>query len=259
MSQNKPSIMEKPKLILDLDQTIISAEVNEEYDFKKHKKKAVLFDFYDMDGYYIVFVRPGLQKFLDYAFENFDVSVWTAATKDYAVFIIDKIILSKPGRKLDWIFFSYHCEISERAARGTKDLSMLWNTYKLPGFNKNNTVILDDYDEVHDIQPGNCIPAHPFFFTDKGSDRDNFLTKLIPALKVVKKHIQSGGKKPALKAKEILGTSTGTTDNDDTHVVHTDSSESESSASSSDSDSDSDSDIDSHIDTNTANINSSEK
>ena len=43
------------------------------------------FSYHDMDGYYIVFERPGLQEFLDYLFANYIVSVWTAATKDYAI------------------------------------------------------------------------------------------------------------------------------------------------------------------------------
>ena len=42
------------------------------------------------DGHYKVFERPGLQEFLDYLFANFNVSVWTAASKSYALFIIDK-------------------------------------------------------------------------------------------------------------------------------------------------------------------------
>ena len=81
----------KPNIILDLDQTLISAEVSEEHNFKKYEMKSKLFDYKDMDGYYIVYERPGLQKFLDYLFENFNVSIWTAASKDYALFIIEKI------------------------------------------------------------------------------------------------------------------------------------------------------------------------
>lgn len=194
-----------PKLVLDLDQTLISAEADEEYDFKKYQKKALLFDFHDMDGYYLVFERPHLQEFLDYAFANFDVSIWTAATKDYALFIIDRIILAgKPERKLDWIFFSYHCDISEKLGNGTKDLSLLWDLYHLPGFNKNNTVILDDYDEVCETQPKNCIIAKPFFFTDKNSEKDTFLKDLIPVLGNVKKHMESGGENPGKKAKKYI-------------------------------------------------------
>ena len=181
----------KPSIFLDLDATLICAEAEEEYDFKKYKNKAKLFEFEDMEGYYIVFARPHLQKFLDFLFKNFNVSVWTAASKDYALFIIEKMVLAgKPERKLDYIFFSYHCDISKKRKNGTKDLSMLWDFYKLPYYNKDNTVILDDYDEVYNTQPENCIVAVPFVFTEKGSENDDFLKKLIPKMKKMKKEIE---------------------------------------------------------------------
>lgn len=186
--------MVKGNVLLDLDQTIISAEPSEEYNFKKNKTKAKKFTYHNMDGYYIVFERPGLQKFLDYLFSNFNVSVWTAASKDYAMFIIDKIILgNRKDRKLDWIFFSYHCDISKDKKKGSKDLSMLWDVYKVDGYTKENTVILDDYDEVHKTQPKNCIIALPFEFTHDNSDKDKFLEKLIPQLKEMNKKLQEGG------------------------------------------------------------------
>ena len=154
----------KFNILLDLDQTLISAEADEEYDFVKNREKAKKFEFHDMDGYYIVFERPGLQKFLDFIFENFNVSVWTAASKDYALFIVDKILLqNKPERHLDWIFFSYHCDISRKLLNGTKDLSILWTLYKITGYDPENTIIIDDYDEVY--TQNNCI-AIPFEFTD---------------------------------------------------------------------------------------------
>ena len=53
-------------LVLDLDQTLISAEASEELDFKKYKEKSKLFRSDDMDGYYMVYSRPYLQEFLDY-------------------------------------------------------------------------------------------------------------------------------------------------------------------------------------------------
>jgi len=170
--------MERKKFILDLDETIISAEATEEYDFEKYKNKSSKFRYKPMEGYYIIFERPHLQEFLDFIFENFDVSVWTAATKDYALFIINKIILIKPNRKLDYIFFSYHCNISKKLKKGTKDLSMLWDVYKINGYNEKNTFILDDYDEVYKTQNSNCIIAEQFKFVNENSEKDVFLKKL---------------------------------------------------------------------------------
>jgi TFIIF-interacting CTD phosphatase-like protein len=177
----------KPHIFLDLDQTLISAEASEEHDFDKYKEKSKKFSFEDMDSYYIIFARPGLQKFLTYLFDNFNVSIWTAASKDYAVFIIDKLILKDhPDRKLDFILFSYHCDISYHKKDSSKDLSMLWDVYKLKGYNKDNTIILDDYSEVYQTQPNNCVIAIPFNFTKNNSENDDFLIKLIPELEKMK-------------------------------------------------------------------------
>jgi TFIIF-interacting CTD phosphatase-like protein len=185
--------MSKGYIVLDLDQTLISAEPTEEYDFSANKNKAKKFVFHDMDGYYVIFERPGLQPFLSYLFDNFNVSIWTAASKDYALFIIDKIILAgNSNRKINYIFFSYHCDISESYKNGTKDLSLLWDTFKLTEFSKDNTFILDDYDEVHKTQPGNCIIAVPFEFSKDGSEGDNFLEKLIPKIRLLNEKVKSG-------------------------------------------------------------------
>ena len=172
-------------IILDLDQTIISGEPSEEYNFEKNKNKASKFKFEVMDDLYIIFERPDLQKFLTFLFKNFNVSVWTAASKDYALFIINKIIIGdKKNRKLDYIFFSYHCSASKKLKKNIKDLRVLWEDYIIPGYNKNNTVIIDDYrEEVYEPQKSNCILAIPFEFTDNDSENDKFLKKLISKLK----------------------------------------------------------------------------
>lgn len=182
MSENN-----KKNFILDLDETLISAEATEEYDFVKHEKKAKKFKFETMEDYYIIFQRPHLQEFLDFIFENFNVSIWTAASKDYALFIIDKIILSKPNRKIDYIFFSYHCTLSRKIKKGkSKDLSLMWDFFQIKGYSKENTVIFDDYDEVYNTQKENCIIAQPFKFAETNSEKDKFLKKIIPK---IKKHL----------------------------------------------------------------------
>mgnify|MGYP003334631673 FL=1 len=99
--------MRKPiNVILDLDQTLISSETKSEFDKKKFGEKMKNFYHKDLDDLYIVFARPHLDGFLDYLFDNFNVSVWTAASKSYALFIIENFILTKPERKLDFVFFS---------------------------------------------------------------------------------------------------------------------------------------------------------
>lgn len=181
--------MGKMNLILDLDNTLVCAESTSDIDMKKEKEKSSKFVFHDMDGYYIVFERPNLQEFLDFAFENFNVSVWTAASKDYAIFIIDNILVGNRKErkyKLDYIFYSYHCDVSLDQAKGTKDLSMLWDKYKLPNYNKNNTFIMDDYDEVLNTNKNNCILVEPFNYFDKDSENDYYFKKLMPKMENLK-------------------------------------------------------------------------
>lgn len=210
------------KVILDLDQTIISGEPIEEYDFEKNKKKAAKFRFETMENYYIIFERPYLQQFLTFLFKNFDVSVWTAASKDYALFIIEKIIIAgNKDRKLDYIFFSYHCGLSKKYKKdSSKELSILWNKYKLPGYNENNVVIFDDYfEDVHKNQKENCIIAKPFEFKDSDSNKDKVLKILEKYLKDIvlkdpenlKKHVVSINQK--MKVQNLIGQNISLTDN----------------------------------------------
>ena len=178
----------KINIILDLDQTLISSENLESENLEsenlesenKRKLKS-----HKMGNNFNVFCRPHLQEFLDYIFKNFNVSVWTAASKDYAIFVIKNIILNKkPDRKLDFIFFSYHCGISKKYTKNTKNLKMLWDFYKLKDYNIDNTIILDDYKEdVYYPQENNCIIAKPFYFKE-GNHQDDFLLKLIYYLKL---------------------------------------------------------------------------
>lgn len=178
-------------VILDLDQTIISGEIfekfvkdAEEFDQRYYDRdKQVDFKYVDMDKDYVIYERPHLQEFLDWLFKNYNVSVWTAASKNYAMFIIEKIILKKKNRRLDYVFFCYHCDISIELTDNTKDLSILWKKYKLKGYNKNNTIIIDDYDEVYNTQPKNCIQIIPFKFIKKGSENDDELIKIKEVIK----------------------------------------------------------------------------
>lgn len=172
----------KNNVILDLDNTIISAEALEDFPMndKDVKEKINKFTYHNMDGYYIVFERPHLQDFLDWLFENYNVAVWTAATKDYALFIVDKILMKKPNRKLDFIFFSYHCDLSKyfyknEEKRFSKKLLLITEDFQIRNYYNHNTLIIDDLPDVSQCQPDMAIRIHPFEFLDKNSEKDNVL------------------------------------------------------------------------------------
>ena len=190
--------MKQKTLVLDLDETLVSAKTPSEYDLVKKENPT---KYHDMDGYYKVTERPNLQEFLDYVFKNFNVIIWTAASKDYAAFIIKEILLGNKDRKVDYVFFKYHCNLSKKYQNGSKNLKLLWENFKLNKLNSSNTIIIDDYDEVYNIQPKNCVIAPAFEYDDENSENDEFLKDLIPLLK---KYKQSSSKKPANKINKAL-------------------------------------------------------
>ena len=66
-----------------------------------------------MDGTYIICERPHLSDFMDWLFKNFNVSVWTAASKDYALFII-KILYYVEKKIVNYnLSFSIICDLSQ--------------------------------------------------------------------------------------------------------------------------------------------------
>jgi TFIIF-interacting CTD phosphatase-like protein len=168
----------KKHIVLDLDNTLIYSLPTDQYKPKKHRNRIKKFTFHNMDNDYIVFERPHLQQFLDYLFANYTVSIWTAASQNYALFIIDKIILkNKPNRKLEYILFSYHCDLSQNKTNCTKHLQMFHNKSPFK-YTTNNTFIIDDFIEVFETQPKNCIRAHSFSFKNLSSEHDKYLLHL---------------------------------------------------------------------------------
>lgn len=175
------------QVILDLDETLINSQPLDELTINERKRFMRRFTTYNMDGYYLVSERPYLQPFLDYVFANHKVSVWTAASRDYANFIIKNIILTKPDRKLEFFFWDRHCKVSKKKFKNPKKLDLLWDVYKCGNFRNDNTFIIDDLDDVYKTQKCNSIPVlPPFDVFDNSSDGDRFLQKLIPKLKKMK-------------------------------------------------------------------------
>lgn len=176
--------MTKHNILLDLDQTLIASE--QVAEFKKDPNRDMYMKTYEFDvmpNAYIIFARPHLQEFLDFLFKNFNVSVWTAASREYAIFIIEKFILIKPDRKLDFFFYSYHTNLAMKESKKIKDLTMIWKKFNLKNYNSNNTYIIDDNDDVYNAQQKNTIKIIPFEYTDSGKDRElGRITKLLQKL-----------------------------------------------------------------------------
>jgi TFIIF-interacting CTD phosphatase-like protein len=174
----------KKNLLLDLDNTLIfSLETNK---IKKGTNSWLTkFKNYKMDDQFVVNERPHLQDFLKWAFDNFNVSIWSAGSREYVKFIVDKVVLKKyKDRKLRYIFDSETCEESEKIYNQPKKIDYLWKYLKLTEFNKSNTYIVDDLDEVIDGNEGNSIRIKKFIASKKTSDgQDRELIRIMYILK----------------------------------------------------------------------------
>jgi hypothetical protein len=149
----------KLNVILDLDNTLIST-VDNDPSLPYYSK------IYDTNA--LICARPYLFEFLEWLFDNCNVSVFTAADKDYALFIIENFILRdkrgrKLNRKLDFIFYRYHVNMGiKEFGGGLKDLRLLWDTFNMYGFNCSNTIIIDDSPDVKMTNPYNALLIYPF-------------------------------------------------------------------------------------------------
>lgn len=179
--------MPKINILLDLDQTLIASEYLDKFDEKKHANALRNFKHKFMGKEFVIFARPHLEEFLDFLFANFNVSVWTAASRDYGLFIVENFILTKPNRQIDFFFYSYHTNMAIKSAKKLKDLSMLWNTFKLTNYNSSNTFIVDDNENVYEAQPSNTIRIKEFNYEDPDARSDSEFQRIKKLLQTITK------------------------------------------------------------------------
>jgi hypothetical protein len=160
-------------IILDLDNTIINA-LSDSDRKKLSADFSNKFTYRDMIPFFRIYARPHIEEFLDYLFSNFNVAIMTAAEKDYALFIINNFVLTKPGRKLEFIFFRYQVELSREVYGGVKDLRIIWDLFNISGFNQQNTIIVDDLDMVYETNPHNTLRIPGFFVVDEDKGTVNY-------------------------------------------------------------------------------------
>ena len=154
--------MIKLNVILDLDNTLVNTlPINVDADLI-NKFKFVIYQVNQFEKAFI-FERPHLDEFLNWLFDNCNVSVFTHADKDYAMFVVDNIIKKgNPNRKIDFIFYRYHVELGLDIYKEYKDLRLLWNDFKIFDFYPINTLIIDDNLLVKRTNRFNCLSITPF-------------------------------------------------------------------------------------------------
>lgn len=169
----------KSLLILDIDETLIHTEERLLYQKTASKKN---YDFEtEFDGVLFSTVkRPFLKEFIDYAFSNFNIAIWTAATRDYAESILKNIGINED----DLIFF--YCEenctirrdMESMKTYGVKNLNKL----RKKGIDLERVLIVDDIAETAINNYGNLIHIKGFY--DDLNDVE--LLKLISYLEKIK-------------------------------------------------------------------------
>lgn len=171
-------------VVLDLDNTLISAKDNEE-EAKMSKQTLGLLkrelDWNDMENEFKVFARPHLQTFLTWLFRNFNVMVWTAASASYAVNVISNFILNNDSRNLIFFLHADHCKKSYELYNTQKKLEMIKELAPLQ-----DTIIIDDNDEVYQSQPENCIHIKPFDVSNGSCIHDDELMKVREKLDLIR-------------------------------------------------------------------------
>lgn len=161
-------------VILDLDNTIICAVEMDYYNSNKNKMNLLdsNLKYADFENAYRIYQRPNLEEFLTFIFRNFNVAIFTAASKDYGLFILDNIIRTIiPDQELSFFFYDYHTDLSRKYYNSPKDLRLLWNKFPTT-FQQHNTIIIDDLKDVKVANGFNCINIKEFEVIDENYDNE---------------------------------------------------------------------------------------
>ena len=130
-------------LVLDLDETLVHATeepLDRASDFIVHS--------------YHVYARPHLNDFLEFAFSEFDVGVWTSAGAQYANGIVAAVFTKAAPL---FVFSSRRCTLRRDFSTGeylpVKRLAKL----KSRGYKLDHIIAIDDTPEKHTDNYGNLV------------------------------------------------------------------------------------------------------
>jgi len=162
--------LDRPLLILDLDETLIHAVQGREVPSST--------DAFLIEGY-SVSCRPDLALFLDYCFKYFKVAIWTSSTADYCAQILDVIA---DGRSFEFVWARDRC-----SRRYEPELqSYYWHkalkkVLRL-GYQKERILAIDDSPEKWRSSYGNLIRVNEF----AGDPEDDELVQLMHYLEKIR-------------------------------------------------------------------------
>jgi hypothetical protein len=175
--------IKKYNIILDIDECLVNSQIfnsiNTDFYITNGPHNFITFTSLEkkdnIRNDFITFLRPGLQKFMSFLFENFNVGFWTTGTTTYAKNLItelfDKLDLEDeyknlicfftrvkanydtlPKSKTKVIKYKTYDLISKKTYFNSsghlpvKDLNILFNNeyFKNKNISPNNTILIDD-------------------------------------------------------------------------------------------------------------------
>lgn len=152
----------KKLLILDIDETLLHAS---EVSLGRDPDYLV--------GKYFVYKRPHLEKFLNFCSQNFELAIWTTATKAFAYEIVEKIF--EKDTNLSFVWSEEKCTYVKDAT--TAEYHFLKNLIKVKnkGYSLDHVIMVDDTPEKLKKNYGNLVRVNAFL----GDENDEELLKLM--------------------------------------------------------------------------------
>lgn len=159
------------KLVLDLDNTLVATYTKESWSSIGRAPDHII----TVSGEsYGIYERPFLEPFLRACSQWFEVIIWTAGLEEYAQqavkFIYPKDLTFPAVYSREKCTFTV--DLKNFTSGLVKDLS------KLPGFEPDKTLILDDKQESYKLNPENGIQLPEYL----GAPRDEVLLIILPHL-----------------------------------------------------------------------------
>ncbi|OHT15041.1 NLI interacting factor-like phosphatase family protein [Tritrichomonas foetus] len=167
-TQQPPTLYKAPPLpadgrkclVLDMDETLVHCS-----PFPPHPSV----NYFNISETEYVYMRPGLEEFMSYAMEHFEVFIYTFAERDYAELVLNTIA---PNIDEDHRLYRDSCIVKKSLI--IKDLDMLQRK-------KSKLIFVDDNDKALKVHKENTIVI-PMW---KGMPNDHALMEwLVPILEM---------------------------------------------------------------------------
>ena len=156
----------KKLLILDMDETLLHTECFRDIDYLEEGSYDFKFPlggggWSNDEHWYFTIKRPFLDEFMNYAFDNFKVAIWTAGGSDYASEAISRSGIDK--NKLEFFWTRERCTMKYDFETGFRyGVKNLEKVHKSLGWDLNNVLIVDDVQKTAINNYGNLIHIKEF-------------------------------------------------------------------------------------------------